>query len=564
MNNIKKGQTVLVLAVILSLSLSFTSVAFSQGYVVTTGMAKRISYSCTNKPINEVLVDLADLSGIDIITSPDVTGNVTVKFSNIEFQEVLGHILKAHSLQYSATENMVSIFTVPQFEKAKEPLTTRVYKLVYADVEQVAGALEKFVTGKGKVAMDKSTSHIMVTDTPENISGIDRFIFQIDRETQQVLVEVRIYDVKTNEGFEIDPSWYVGRNTPLETLTHEDSLRNTGINSNAPTTLTKTTVTDVTGEGELPFSGDDAITGLDPGETAAYLPDLYRSYSIEDQTIETETEDILDPYGYNNTKYVNKDTRSYEMKKRKPFVSGAFDRETGGTINFGLLNDAIELNFALTMLHSEVEAKLLANPRILVLDNETADFDIIREIPYRELRQIAREDPITYTEFKDIGVSLKVTPHIARDGMIKLNVAPEFGALVSRGLDGAPTVDTRKVKTTALVENGQTIVLAGLKKKEVTHDVSKTPGLGDMPLIGGLFKSDSEHMVTSELVIFITTRIVGTAEMNKDEHDRYQETNFQTPMMKKTRFEKKAAEKNKDDDAKAEEISDILQQVIRD
>ncbi len=521
-------------------------------------LKKPVSYSCIGKPIEEVLIDLADLAGIDIIKSPEVTGNVTVRITDVPLEEALANILGAHNYTYVATENMVRVIPVPETAVLEKPLITRVYQIRYSDVNGVAAALQGFVSPGGRVAMSRETNHIMVTDIPEKISGIDKFIESINGTISQVLVEVRIYDVMSREGFELEPNWYLGRNVPLETIERTD------VDSSAPTSLTRTDVTTYDEyEGEAPFSGDDAIVTLAPGETVAYLPENYRQFSTSGSIIETRTEDILNPDDYSRVKTTS------ELRKRKPFVSGSFDRQTGGTLNFSLLNNAVDLELALSILHSQMEAKLLANPRILVLDNETANFEIVREFPYRELRQVAREDPITYTAFKKIGVNLQVTPHIAPDGMIKLRVAPEFGVLVGENLQGAPIVDTRKADTMALVKDGQTIVLGGLRTRETTKDISKVPVFGDMPIVGGLFKAETESIKTSELVIFITTKIVHKPEMTRQESRRFEETKFVMPDMKKLRLEARQEEKKlvpveRDiEKAKADEISSILRQLLK-
>ena len=521
-----------------------------------------VTYSCVDRPIDEVLVQLAELAGIDIIKSPQVSGNVTVKLTDVPLEEALSNILSAHSYTYIATENMIRVIPLPQTAVFEKELVTRVYHIIYADANEVAAALLNFVSENGKVALNRGTSHIMVTDTQDKVRGIDQFISQIDQKTPQVIVEVRIYDVKSQEGFELSPDWYVGRNTPLKTIVNKETVTRTGIDSDAPSSLTRTTVTDVVGEGEMPFSGQDAIVGLDPGETAAYLPNEYRSYSIEDHTEEVRTQEILDPYGYSNIEDVDKQTTYYTEQRRKPFVAGSFDREIGGTINFSLLNDVIDLEFALSVLHTQVEAKLLANPRVLVLDNQTANFEIIREIPYREMRQVAREDPITYTEFKDVGVSLRVTPHVARDGMIRLRIQPELGDVVSFNLEGIPTVDTRRADTVALIRDGQTIVLGGLRKKETTKDIRKVPVFGDMPLVGGLFKAQTESVVTSELIIFITIRIVDEYELSGQESGTLEESRRMIPEFNEIQPEQER-ERIIQSDEEIKSISDILEQLLQ-
>ena len=130
--------------------------------------------------------------------------------------------------------------------------------------------------------------------------------------------------------------------------------------------------------------------------------------------------------------------------KSKPFVGSSFDSIRGGNIQFNLLNDVVDLELVLNILHTQAEAKLLANPRVLVLDNETAKFEIVREIPYEERSEGGGGDrTLTTIKFKPVGVKLNVTPHVTRDGMIKLHIAPEFGIVVSLGAYGAPTIDTR-------------------------------------------------------------------------------------------------------------------------
>jgi type II secretory pathway component GspD/PulD (secretin) len=285
-----------------------------------------------------------------------------------------------------------------------------------------------------------------------------------------------------------------------------------------------------------------------------------------------------DPTGEIEATYINPPAVLTNLR-RKPFVGGTFDRINGGTLRFSVLDDAVDIDFVLSILHQQLEAKLLANPRVLVLDNETARFEIIRKIPYRELRQVAREDPITYTDFKNVGVSLEVTPHIAKDGMIRLHIVPEFGTLVSQdalrvligqdnsGQDafqnvlGVPTVDIRRADTTAMVKDGQTIVMGGLRKREDTKDISKVPVLGDIPIIGGLFQSETESKVTRELVVFITPRIVTASALSEAEKKQFGATEFPGPKTTKMRLEdgnQPATEANKPTVSELSELLDIL------
>ncbi|MBN1391357.1 MAG: hypothetical protein JW947_00985 [Sedimentisphaerales bacterium] len=460
----------------------------------------RITYSCVDLPIDKVLMDLAEQAKIDIVKSPKVTGNVTVKITDVPLEEALGNILAAHDYTYIATESMVRVVPLSELAAAREPLVTKIYKITYSDANEAATALQNFVSPQGKIATNRGTRHIIVTDTEGRIKGIDKFIDEIDQPTPQVMVEVRIYDITSQEGFEISPEWRVGRNAPYtaDTIIPPDEVTTTEI-----------------GRVDSWQRRTNRIVGIERGDPDDYT-DTMTEHSWTDASTETETTYINPPVLVNNL-------------RRKPFVGGTFDRIDGGTLRFSLLNNAVDVDFVLSILHQQLEAKLLANPRVLVLDNETARFEIIREIPYRELRQVAREDPITYTEFKNVGVNLQVTPHIAKDGMIRLHIVPEFGSLVSQDASGTPTVDTRRADTTAMVKDGQTIVMGGLRKREDSIDVTKVPVLGDIPLFGGLFQSETKSKVTRELIVFITPNIVRQTGLTEAEQKQFEATKFNGP-----------------------------------
>jgi type II secretory pathway component GspD/PulD (secretin) len=260
--------------------------------------------------------------------------------------------------------------------------------------------------------------------------------------------------------------------------------------------------------------------------------------------------------------FFDSEVEQYTTRRRKPFVGGSFDRIEGGTLSFSLLNDAVDLEFALHVLHQQVEAKLLANPRVLVLDKKTANFEIFREIPYREMRQVGREDPITYTEFKDVGIHLKVTPHITRDSMLRLRVAPEFGVLVSQNLEGVPTVDTRRADTVALVRDGQTIAIGGLRKRQTSKDISKVPLLADLPLLGGLFVSETESIEINELVVFITCKIVIEPTLSDLEKKQLSRTEFASPELSELRLEREHKSRAEAEEFDIAEALDMLLQEL--
>ncbi|MBW8040116.1 MAG: hypothetical protein FVQ85_08970 [Planctomycetes bacterium] len=239
-----------------------------------------------------------------------------------------------------------------------------------------------------------------------------------------------------------------------------------------------------------------------------------------------------------------------------PFLTGGFggavnktETATAGFLRFGLLTSHIDIDAKIRAEREDINAKLLANPRILVLDNETAIFDIVTEHPYVE-RTITGSTVTETVRFKPVGTKLEVTPHVTRDGMLRMHIMPEFGVKVGdvelAGGD-VPIVDTRKVDTIALVQDGQTVVIGGLRKMDVTQQTNKIPLLGDLPIVGLLFRFEGESVTNSELVVFITPRIIEHAVLSEAEKEAYKITEFNRPIPITTRMEKEAdAEANKE------------------
>ncbi len=488
-------------------------------------LKERVSFTCRDLPIDTVLMQLADQADVDIIKSPKVKGNVTVKITDVPLEEALTNILAANGWTYVASENIIRVMPLTEVDVTKEKLSTSIYQITYANVEDVAKALSNYVSDKGKIAFNKGTNHIIITDTDRKIKAMDRFIAQIDRQTPQVMVEARIYDITTTEDFNIGVEWYASRNTPLHTITDTTSRTRTDTET-GPTNTTETieyTVDDTIEDPPISGTTDETTTTT---ETAEPTYDITDEHTVKDElsSWRTDSSGNLIPY-----------------RKSNPFIGGTFSKTGRGTLQFGLLNDMIDLDIALSMLSKQVEAKLLANPRVLVLDNETASIKIVTEIPYSESIQTVSATGliIARMQFKDVGVQLLVTPHVAREGMIRLKLKPEFGVLAkavdpgSKALE-APAVNTRTLETIALVKDGQTVVMGGLRKKETSKDISKVPLLGDLPLLGGLFRYETENEKINELVVFITPKIVSSGVLTELEERQLKATEIQSPGLSKS------------------------------
>ncbi len=230
-----------------------------------------------------------------------------------------------------------------------------------------------------------------------------------------------------------------------------------------------------------------------------------------------------------------------------PSISASFRAGTNNTatatqgyMQFGLLNKNVDLNAQLRAEKEIIEAKLLANPRIRVLDNGTALFDIVTENPYIE-RTITGSTTTETIKFKNVGIKLSVTPHVAGNDMIRMHIQPEFSTVIqaaTAATSNVPIVDTRKVDTIAMVRDKETVVLGGLRKKNTTQQTNKVPLLGDIPIVGGIFRFEGESTVVTELVVFITPQIITEPVLLESEQKAFDATEFKGPEPKETKAEK--------------------------
>ncbi|MEJ2646859.1 MAG: secretin N-terminal domain-containing protein [Sedimentisphaerales bacterium] len=434
-------------------------------------MQKTVSIDVSDVPIELVIKQLAEQVNVDFVLSPNVTGNVTVTLTDVTVEEALQSILDDHGCSFMKGKNVVRILPREEMPVINERLVTQTFEIIYADVEQVVDALQKFLSSQGRVSYVKGTSYLIVTDTEPKVREIAKLIEKIDRITPQVLVEVRIYDITCKDNLDLGIDWYASRRTNFSGGYFSDS--------------------------DITVSKDGAATYIDSRTDPA----------------------IIGTFSGGTNKTAD---------------------STTGYLRFGVLNRHVDLDAQLRAEKENIDAKLLANPRILVIDNETAVFDIVTEHPYVE-RTINGSNITETVKFKNVGTKLEVTPQVARDGKLRLHIMPEFGIVVGSvqvSSSTVPIVDTRKVDTTALVDDGQAVVLGGLRKKETTKQVNKVPLLSNIPILGNLCKFEGETTSVAELVVFITPKIITEPLLSNDEQNAFDATQFGGPAPGKTKAEK--------------------------
>jgi type II secretory pathway component GspD/PulD (secretin) len=190
---------------------------------------------------------------------------------------------------------------------------------------------------------------------------------------------------------------------------------------------------------------------------------------------------------------------------------------TGADISivFGNLREVIHL------LQEKKDVEILASPRVMMVSGQTASIQAIDEIPYQETSATSEGGTLTYTEFKLVGIKLKVKATVTDDSDILLSVDAEQNVQV--GTTAPPRVDTRKAQASLLLKDGQVVIMGGLRRQEVTKDVDQIPLLGDLPIVGELFKSTNTVVKNSELVVFISPHIYKGQPPSEQEMSKFNE-----------------------------------------
>lgn len=201
-------------------------------------------------------------------------------------------------------------------------------------------------------------------------------------------------------------------------------------------------------------------------------------------------------------------------------LSSAGSTNPFGKITFSTVYNKWTLQGLMDFVETNKDVRILANPKVLVLNNRTAIIKTVKEIPYRELSETSGGGNIGTTAFKEAGVSLEVTPQITGDGYIIMTIKPEQSAQIDTfTIEGSevPVIESRKTSTTLCVKDGQTIIIGGLRERQPSVQESKVPMLGNVPIIGALFRKVDTDMLESELGVFITPHIYTDGKLSDEE-----------------------------------------------
>ena len=427
----------------------------------------RLSLNFQDIPVRAVLQLIADFTGLNVVVSDSVDGNLTLRLKNVPWDQALDIILKAKGLSKRESGNVMLI--APSEEIAAQekldlealqqvtelaPVRSAFFEINFAKVTDLAKLFEgsgeegklSLLSPRGSVIMDERTNTLIVKDTDSVISEIRRTLTKLDIPVRQVLIESRIV------------------------IATDDFKKELGVRFGA-------TAAEINGnDGFSASSGTFAATNT------------IASSGVSNIAAGTGVGPLATPGG------------AERLNVNLPAIGAT------GSIAFTVLSGGNLLDLELSALEQEEVGEIVSSPRVVTSDRHEAFIEQGVEIPYLS----ATSSGATQVEFKKAVLSIKVTPQITPDDRIIMDLSVNKDA-VGQVFANIPSIDTRQVTTQVLVDNGDTIVLGGIYETETRNELDKVPVLGDLPLIGSMFRHTSETIEKQELLIFVTPKILKDA-----------------------------------------------------
>lgn len=424
---------------------------------------EKLSLNFQNVDVRRLLQVIGEFTGMNIVVSDTVAGNLTLILKDVPWDQALDIILQQRGLDMRKNGNVILIAPREEiatkekleFESRQqigdlEPLRSESFQLNYHKAKAVFDFLKNkdqtLLSKRGSVIVDERTNKLFVNDTPGRLDDLRRLIAEIDIPVRQVMIEARI--VEASDSFSKDIGVRLGW--------HQVSPWNLGTGNRQQAVI----------------GGSIRDSGFHTGQT-------------------TTTPDFI-----NDSMFVN--------LPANPRSGNA------GAMSLILFNsDATKfINLEVSALEADGRGKVISSPRVVTADQVEALIEQGVEIPYQQ----ATSSGATSISFRKANLALKVKPQITPDGKITMTLDVNKDTPNTRLTTGAGVaIDTKHVKTEVLVENGGTVVIGGIYQQESRETTNRIPVLGEIPYLGWLFRNTQKTDDKTELLVFITPRIISEA-----------------------------------------------------
>ena len=474
----------------------------------------RLSLNFQNVDIRALLQVIADFTNLNIITSDSVAGSLTLRLKDVPWDQALDIIMQSKGLDMRKNGNVMLV--APRDELATkekveleskqaiasiEPLKTESFTLNYQKAEVLHKMLttttnvgttgtdntaQRIISKRGSVVFDVRTNKLFVQDVSSVLDQIRKMVLQIDIPVRQVLIEARIVeaDDKFSRNLGVKLGYNDLRSTRTQQVAFTDPVTNQPVLGTVP----------LFGTGRPTLGGFSTISGNLTGAR-----DLSGQNGNAVSGLQSSNSLIGQNTAVDNTNFVNLPASGLNGANPGSFAISLFG---AGLSRF--------INLELSALEADQRGKIVSSPRVLTADQGKAIIEQGTEIPY----QVATSSGATSIIFKKATLRLEVTPQITPEGNVIMDVQVNRDQL-GQSTNAGPAIDTRSVKTQVLVENGGTVVIGGVYEQFERNRTNKVPILGDLPFIGNAFKNNSRIADRSELLVFLTPKVITDSNLPK-------------------------------------------------
>jgi type IV pilus assembly protein PilQ len=449
-----------------------------------TYRGRPVTFNFQDVPVRTVLQLIAELSDLNIVASDTVTGNVTLRLINVPWDQALDIVLQAKSLDKRRSGNVVWVAPqaeIAKFEQDKEnarlaleeraEMVTEYIPISYGSAEDIAKLLTDesknsqgggggagggasssrgFLSSRGSLSFDRRTNTLLIIDIPQRVSEIKRMVTLLDKPVDQVVIEARI--VIANESFARDLGARFGVRAVKDRFITSGSL-----------------------DSNVALINSTIARQEDPDAPAPTWGPLNQA--------------------------LNND---FNINSLNP-----------GSIAFTILGNTIDWDLELQALQREQRGEVVSNPRVVTSNQREAIIKQGQEVGYLTVTG-GQSNNVPTVQFKEALLELKVTPTITADGRVFLSIfvkKDEIENFTDLGAFGSvPNLARREVTTAVLIEDGQTVVIGGVYEFSDRNQVTKIPFLGDLPILGNLFRTKGRSKSKAELLVFLTPRVLRVAQ----------------------------------------------------
>lgn len=421
---------------------------------------EKLSLNFQDIEVRSVLQLIADFTSLNLVASDTVSGRITLRLQNVPWDQALDLVLKTKGLDKRQVGNVLLVAPADEIAarerleleaynqaQALAPLRSDFVQINYAKAADIAKILKSdksIISSRGSISMDERTNTLIIVETAAKLEEIANMISRLDIPVRQVLIEARIVLANTDFAKELGVKW-----------------------------------------GGVAFSNDNTNG---------------RSAVVSGSS--AQTTDSLEEQGNNALN----GTKSLTWENPRDLVVDMGVTSAGASkFALGFVDiDSGVLELELSALASDGHGEIVATPKVLTTDQQEAMIASGTQLPYQE----ASSSGATSTSFKDAELKLQVKPQITPDGKIIMTLQINNDSLAGFTPGNQPIINTNRVETVILVNDGDTVVLGGIFRNESATATIKTPFFGDLWLIGRLFRKDVKRDTKAELLIFITPRVV--------------------------------------------------------